>query len=294
LNDAPMLSVPRRLSGDDKLKKQSIIDQFAALSAEGQQTVLGYHSQIDPDPEDGDHKEQGDGDGGATADVLGIYFTNSYTVSNDASDIESAFFAQIARMNHHCLANCEVLKFDAVSNSRSVVALRDISKGEELCINYIGNCYHTLSMVRKERREYISSTFNFECQCAECTAFHRRREELRAQYGKCQEIIDEAVNNFNKKAFEAVLAASQQMVRILKSAFDGQPTVMSQCFVNAAHALLFLDEHRKALGYLKRTVEIDRTYYGKQAVFEDVEECLAKIPKKFRKDFPWKHVLQFE
>ena len=58
----------------------------------------------------------------------------------------------IARMNHSCLANCEVLPFDASSNTRSVVTLFDVAKGQELSINYVGRCYYTLSMARAAKR----------------------------------------------------------------------------------------------------------------------------------------------
>lgn len=223
--------------------------------------------------------------------MLGIYFTNSFTITNDESSLQSGFFPRIARLNHNCFPNCEVLKFDPITNSRAVVALFDIQKGLELTIDYIGNTYHTLSMPYKERRQYLLDNYNFDCRCYECYPYHCLREGHRAEFGKCQLIIDEEVQHFNKKAFKTVLAQSRKMINILQEGFAGFPTVMGQCYVNAAHALLYLNQYREAMEYLKKTIEIDRTFYGKRAILVDVEECLAKIPAKLRKEYPWKHVL---
>jgi len=224
-------------------------------------------------------------------DILSVYYTNAFTVSNDSASIESGFFPMIARLNHSCFPNCEVLRFDPRNNSRAVVTLHDVSPGDELTINYIGNSYYTLSMAYAERKEYIKSQFNFACCCHECWPFHSRREGHRAEFGKCQDSIDELVNEYSKRAFNGVLAASEQMIDIVQSAFDGYPTVLSQCYVNAAHALLFLNRHQEALDMLKQTVRIDRSHYASMANLEDVEECLAKIPRKLKADYPWKHVL---
>lgn len=281
LNDKPLLSIPRNNNKEND--NQCIIDQFKQLSKEDKQTVCSYHIQIETKENENEDE-----------DILGLYFTNAFTIINDESDIKSGFFPNIARMNHSCLSNCEVLNYDINTKSRSIIALFDIKKGEELSINYIGNSYYTLSMTQKVRKQYILSNFNFDCKCIHCTNYDKKMENFRKQYGKYQDIIDENVNNFNKKAFKAVLSASDQMVNIIKQGFKGYPTILSQCYINGAHALLFLNEHEKSLKYLKKSVEIDQKYYGDKAVFDDVEECLAKIPRKYSSTYPWHHVLNLE
>eukprot|EP01084_Bolivina_argentea_P023886 44610_1 len=119
-------------------------------------------------------------------------------------------------------------------------------------------------------------------------------ENYRKQYGKLQDSIDENVNNFNKKAFKAVLYASEQMIKIVNDGFNKYPTILSQCYINAAHALLFLNEYQKCIKYVKKSVEIDQMYYRKQAVFDDVEEIIAKIPNKYHQQYPWQHVLNLD
>ena len=275
LNDKPLLSLSRNNNDNDN---ESIINQFKELSKENKEKISGYHNQIDSND----------------SDILGLYFTNAFSIINDESEIKSGFFPNIARMNHSCLSNCEVLSSDINTKSRSIIALFDIKKGEELTINYIGNSYYTLSMAQKVRKQYILSNYNFDCKCIHCTNYDKKMENFRKQYGKYQDIIDENVNNFNKKAFKAVLSASHEMINIIKEGFNGYPTILSQIYINSAHALLFLNEHEKSLNYLKRSVEIDQKYYGNKAVFDDVEECLAKIPNKYSAKYPWHHVLNLE
>ena len=287
-NDKPLLNIPRNKSKDDNVKKQCIIDQFKSLSDDDKKKVLNYHIQIDTKTNDDDDNKEDDDQ------VLGIYFTNAFTIINDESEIESGFFPNIARMNHSCLSNCEVLNYDLQTKSRSIIALFDIKKGDELSINYIGNCYYTLSMTQKVRKEYILSNFNFQCKCIHCINYDTKIEKFRKTYGKLMDVIDENVNNFNKKAFKTVLAASQQMMNIIMYGFNGYPTILSQCYINAAHATLFLNEYEKSLKYLKKSVEIDQMFYGNKAIFDDVEECLAKIPNKYQQKYPWHHVLNLE
>ena len=279
--DVALLNISRTLSGkDDESKREHIMNQFALLSTENKQKVLSYHNQIGIDDE--------------SEAVLGIYFTNSFMINNDASQFESAFFPNIARMNHSCFANCEVLAYDTRTESRSVVALFDIAKGEELSIYYIGNTYYSLSMPFKLRKQHILSHFNFECLCKCCCKYDVKMENYRRELAKYQNVIDEQVNNFNKRAFKMVLSASENMIKILNDGFNAYPTVLSQCYVNAAHALLFLNQYKKSINYLKKSVEIDQKYYGKRARFEDVGDCLTKIPKKFKSQFPWEHVLNLD
>jgi len=289
LNDEPLLSIPRTQNKDTQQKQQCIVEQFKSLSDEKKQKVLSYHTQIDEEQ----HPEAKSTDGDKQH-VLGIYFTNAYTIVSEEADIASGFFPNIARMNHSCLSNCEVLPYDSASHSRSVVALFDIKKGEELTIYYIGNTYYSLSMTHKERSAYIADNFNFECKCAFCMEVDAKMERFREEFAKYQEMIDEKVNHFNTAAFKAVLSASTQMINIVNKAFRGYPTILSQCYMNAAHALVFMKQYEKCLKYLRKSVQIDTTFYRDKAVFDDVEECLAKIPRKYQQQYPWDHVLNLE
>jgi len=124
--------------------------------------------------------------------------------------------------------------------------------------------------------------------------YDAKLENYRSVLGKYQNIIDEQVNNFNKRAFKMVLDASESMMKIINVAFDKYPTILSQTFVNAAHALLYLNQYKKSINYLKKSVEIDQKYYGKRARFDDVEDCLSQIPKKYHTNYPWQHVLNLD
>eukprot|EP00929_Paragymnodinium_shiwhaense_P074029 TRINITY_DN37857_c0_g1_i1.p1 TRINITY_DN37857_c0_g1~~TRINITY_DN37857_c0_g1_i1.p1 ORF type:complete len:507 (+),score=101.54 TRINITY_DN37857_c0_g1_i1:140-1522(+) len=72
----------------------------------------------------------------------------------------ATLFQVVAAMNHSCEPNCRV-KYDGNAIA-TVVALREIQAGEELCISYIDE-----DAPFEERREQLSE-YGFDCACPRC------------------------------------------------------------------------------------------------------------------------------
>mmetsp|Transcript_55967 Transcript_55967/g.67462 ORF Transcript_55967/g.67462 Transcript_55967/m.67462 type:complete len:110 (+) Transcript_55967:159-488(+) len=73
------------------------------------------------------------------------------------------------QVNHSCLPNCEQRL--TKNGGCSLIALRDIHVGEELCFSYV-----SILGTNDERREALSYNYRFRCCCPrcmgdDCTAF---------------------------------------------------------------------------------------------------------------------------
>jgi len=89
--------------------------------------------------------------------LLGILKNNTFECSREPGYI--AFFVSAARFNHSCCPNAF---FDASQSTGIVRALRDIPKGEEVCISYV-----PVSDSWESRRKQLQR-FGFECSCERC------------------------------------------------------------------------------------------------------------------------------
>ncbi|XP_072026127.1 protein-lysine N-trimethyltransferase SMYD5-like [Amphiura filiformis] len=67
--------------------------------------------------------------------------------------------------NHSCVANAEV-RFNDGNSTLTVVALRDIEEGQEICINYLDEC--TRESSRHSRQKFLRENYLFECDCDKC------------------------------------------------------------------------------------------------------------------------------
>ncbi|KAK7032038.1 hypothetical protein VNI00_013406 [Paramarasmius palmivorus] len=127
------------------------------------------------------HKEDGSGP------LLGASRTNGFGVSDYHEPIKpgfpehagsySATWKIISRLNHSCRPNVGS-GWDSPSFSMHVYAGRDIKKGEELCLNYLGD---TLQLTASRQRDLRS--YGFECICPACT-------NAASSDARCKEIED--------------------------------------------------------------------------------------------------------
>lgn len=85
----------------------------------------------------------------------------------------SAVYPRISCLNHSCRHNAEVQWFDE-SHEGTLVATRNVSKGEELFISYIPENVQTDSV---HARRASLWDYGFECDCDKCVteaAWQRR------------------------------------------------------------------------------------------------------------------------
>ena len=100
--------------------------------------------------------------------IGGILRTNSFEDENRAK-----LFETLCRFNHACGASANVTKIfdksrtEAGARCAYVMTLRDIRRGEELCIDYIVGSNES-SLDTAPRRAYLQMKYNFVCQCSKC------------------------------------------------------------------------------------------------------------------------------
>ncbi|KAG6830778.1 hypothetical protein H0H87_007122 [Tephrocybe sp. NHM501043] len=98
--------------------------------------------------------------------ITGIAQTNAFMIQTrlpgDEQDCLSGVFATTSRVNHSCTPNV-FHRFDALSFSLSVYAIRPIKAGEEMFTSYCN-----VAVPTSERQEILRK-YGFECVCDVCT-----------------------------------------------------------------------------------------------------------------------------
>ncbi|KAJ7572618.1 hypothetical protein C8J56DRAFT_790580 [Mycena floridula] len=102
--------------------------------------------------------------------IEGIMQTNALSIELAIPDVPNpeisthrALFLNVSRCNHSCGPNA-VWKWDAESFSLTLQAVRPISDGQEVTIQYIDS-----TLPRDQRREKLRALYGFDCRCSHCT-----------------------------------------------------------------------------------------------------------------------------
>lgn len=115
---------------------------------------------------------------------------NSFGMGSTRSGIEKqGIFVRSSRFNHSCVPNAH-FAWNWKIKRLTVHAINDISKGEEIFINYSNDEYLD---TRAERVQALFDGYNFNCTCPACkpdTAFGIASEERRRRMRDLQHDID--------------------------------------------------------------------------------------------------------
>ncbi|XP_055639300.1 histone-lysine N-trimethyltransferase SMYD5 [Toxorhynchites rutilus septentrionalis] len=88
-------------------------------------------------------------------DVVGSFLNNE----------GSALYSNQSKVNHSCAPNAEC-RFPYSNNVLALTTVRDIRKGEEICISYLDEC--SLERSRHSRQKKLLENYLFLCQCDKC------------------------------------------------------------------------------------------------------------------------------
>lgn len=146
LSEEPIITISRN-EINSELLQVSIYEQVASLSEYQQRAFLSMHN-IHPYEN-------------AAERYLGILRTNSLPAETDGD--KGAIFLEACRINHACDNNAQK-NWNENIKKHTVHALRDIHKGEEITIYYLG-----VDKNREDRREALQANFNFTCLCRLCS-----------------------------------------------------------------------------------------------------------------------------
>jgi hypothetical protein len=146
LSEEPIITIPQNQPVSEQLRA-SICQQFNALSKHQQQAFLSMHNI---------HAY-----GTAAEQYLGIVRTNALPIESDG--IEAGIFLEACRINHACDNNAQKSWNENIKR-HTVHALRDIAKGEEITIYYLG-----VNKSREARRKDLQAKLKFTCLCRLCS-----------------------------------------------------------------------------------------------------------------------------
>jgi len=146
LSEEPIITVPRNKPNSEQLRI-SICQQVDALSEQQQRAFFSMHNS---------HAYRN-----AAEQYLGIVRTNALPIETNGS--EGGIFLETCRINHACDNNAQK-NWNGNIKRHTVHALRDIYKGEEITIYYLG-----VHKDREARNEALQAKFGFTCLCCLCS-----------------------------------------------------------------------------------------------------------------------------
>ncbi|KAF5637189.1 SET domain protein [Fusarium sp. NRRL 52700] len=142
LSEEPIIRVPDD-APDSPALRASISRQVDELTSDQRQAFLSM-CNVYP--------------GDTASQYLGIIRTNALPI-----DTGGAIFIDACRINHACDNNAQKAWNDSIGR-HTIHALRDIDKGEEITITYVGVLNN-----RRTRQEVLRNKFKFTCLCKLCS-----------------------------------------------------------------------------------------------------------------------------
>merc|ERR1712126_324201 len=90
----------------------------------------------------------------------------------ETNSFHNGLCLHMSRFNHSCRSNAEFF-WNQDTNTRDVRAIRNISRNEEITLNYrkIG------TLTREERRKYLQDFYHFHCCCEACDVTEEQVKE---------------------------------------------------------------------------------------------------------------------
>ena len=154
LSEEPIITVPRNEPDSEQLRI-SICQQVDALSEHQRRAFLSMYNI---------HAYRN-----AAEQYLGIVRTNALPIETNGS--EGGIFLEACRINHACDNNAQK-NWNGNIKRHTVHALRDIYKGEEITIYYLG-----VHKNREARNKALQAKFGFICLCRLCSLLLEQSQE---------------------------------------------------------------------------------------------------------------------
>ncbi|KAI0438720.1 heterokaryon incompatibility protein-domain-containing protein [Xylaria telfairii] len=245
LSEEPIITIASNGMNSEQLQL-SIYQQVASLSEHQQRAFLSMHN-IHPYEN-------------AAGQYLGIFKTNSLPA--EAVGDKGAIFLEACRINHACDNNAQKSWNENIKR-HTVHALRDIDKGEEITITYLGPLKN-----RKTRQKTLQERFGFTCLCRLCSLppeqsqeSDRRLEEIHRLDGVINQLGIEGVHLYRDQGREDVGFA--------------------EAFVNAAQLAIANSDLARGRIFAERAASIWKTTVGGDDTQAIKHEALAQDPSEY-------------
>ena len=231
LSEEPIIRVPEAML-DSQTLPAFICKQVDALTADQREILLSMHNIYADDP---------------ASRYLGIIQTNALPLGND----EGGILLDACRINHACDNNAQKSWNDNIKR-HTVHALRDIEKGEEITIYYLG-----VLNSREARQEALRRKFAFTCSCRLCSLPPDQSQES----DKRLEEILKLDSLIGRDGLMGILSAPLQKLRYVdqqirlyneQGPFDNG---LPRAFLDAAQIAIANGDLARAQIFAKRAVE---------------------------------------
>jgi hypothetical protein len=239
LEEVPTITTPDNQLDNDWLKSH-ISQQLVSLNEQQRQSLLSMHN-IYPCS---DVAEQ----------CMGIIRTNALPVGSKG--IGGAIFLEACRINHACDNNAQKNWNERIER-HTVHALRDIAKGEEITIFYLGS-----DSVRKLRQKKLQDKFGFQCSCQLCSLPEEESRQSDRRLARIH-VLDDLIGrdgmtmNFSLQT----LRYTDESVQLYNEQGPGD-SGLSRTYLDAAQISIAKGDLARGRIFAERAVDGWRTAYG--------------------------------
>lgn len=189
LSEEPIITIPGQITrGDMERVKRSICTQFDGLKKEQQKAFL---SMLNIHPFESVEDQ-----------YLGILRTNSLPCGSE-EDEKGGIFLQACHINHGCDNNAQKSWNENIKR-HTVHALRDIHKGEEITVYYLGSHRN-----RESRQQALQTKFGFACLCHLCSLSPEQSRESDMRLDEIMRLDD----LINQEGVHAIKSAPERVLR---------------------------------------------------------------------------------
>jgi len=259
LLERPVITIPERQQSDEWLKRH-ISQQVDSLDENQRQSFLSLHN-IYPYNE-------------LAEQFLGIIRTNGLPI--EANGTGGGVFLEACRINHSCDNNAQKHWNNRIKQ-HTVHALREISKGEEITIYYLG-----LDSSREVRRRKLQDKFGFLCSCHLCslpTADSQKNDQRLERIDHLDDLIGRECMSMNFS--QQTLRYVDERVQLYDIQGPDNPG-LPRAYLDAAQIAIANGDLARGRVFAERAVEGWRTAYGNDSDKVIRYASLARNPAKLR------------
>ncbi|KAF2727774.1 SET domain-containing protein [Polyplosphaeria fusca] len=255
LSEKPVITTPER-QRDDEWLKTHISQQVGSLSEHQRQSFFSMYNL---------HPYQN-----VAEQSLGIIRTNALPI--EANGVGGGVFLEACRINHACDNNA-AKNWNQYIKRHTVHALRDIPKGEEITIYYLG-----LDSSRSIRQRKLLEKFGFLCSCRLCSLPTEQSQESDKRLERINQLDDLIGHDGMRLNFSLrTLRYVDERVRLYNEHGPGD-SGLSRAYLDAAQTAIANGDLARGRIFAERAVEGWQTAFGSDS--EEVIEygSLARNP----------------
>ena len=256
LSEQPVITVPERQKDDEWLKSH-ISQQVDRLSEQQRQSFFSMHNLYPYQ--------------NVAEQSLGIIRTNSLPIEDNG--FGGGIFLEACRINHACDNNAQK-NWNPSIKRHTVHALRDIPKGEEITIYYLGS-----DSTRAIRQKKLQDKFGFLCSCRLCSLPAEQSEESDRRLQRIDELDDLIGRDGMRLNFSLrTLRYVDERVRLYN---EGPGDAgLPRAYLDAAQIAIANGDLARGHIFAERAVEGWRTAYGSDCKEVIEYSPLARNPAK--------------